>query len=81
VSADLFGNIDPPRKGGPDYLQWLNELELPEGLTFWSLSPNSFPPGVPQKYVENLWCKDRDGRFVHLVLDLRTQDRYRGEKQ
>lgn len=79
MSEDLFGQIDPPKKGGPDYLEWLNSLELPEGLTFWSLSPNGFAPGVPSKFVENLWCKDTENRFVHLVLDLRTGARYAGE--
>ena len=80
MSEDLFGQTDPPKKGGPGYLEWLNGLQLPEGLTFWSLSDNGFAPNLPQKFIENVWCKDREGRFVHLVLDLRTGARYEGEK-
>lgn len=81
MSEDLFGNTDPPKKGGPGYLEYLNSLTLPYGLTFWCLSDNGFPPGVPTKFVENLWCRDPENRLVHLVLDLRTGGKYEGESR
>lgn len=80
MSQDLFGNPDPPKKGGPGYLAYLQQLELPLGLKFESLSQNGFAPGVPTQFVENLWCRDAEGNLWHLVLDLRTGEKYLGER-
>ena len=81
MTADLFGHVDPPKPGGPDYLQYLQGLQLPDGLTFDSASSNSYAPGVPQKSVVQLWCRDPENRLVHLVFDLRTGAKYEGENR
>jgi hypothetical protein len=81
--TDLFGDTDPPRKAGPGYLSWLNDLELPDGLKFWALSTEKLAPGVPHEYVDVIICihpDDPKKRWVQLVIDLRTGRKYVGEE-
>jgi hypothetical protein len=80
---DLFGEVhvqdEIPRRGTRGYEAYLNSLSLPDGLTFWSLGPDTGLPEVPswsRKHVESLWCRDRQGGFVHLLIDIRTGERW-----
>ena|SRR4249920_1540278 len=76
---DLFGNTDHPPKKGPGYLTWLNELDLPDGLTFWALSTEQLAPGVPKEHIDVIICTNPQGKWVQLVVDLRTGAKYEGE--
>jgi hypothetical protein len=81
MPEDLFGStdLDPPPKGGPDYLTWLNNLDLPDGLKFWCLSTERLAPGVPKQHVEVIIAVDPSDEkqlWHQLVIDLRTGRKY-----
>jgi hypothetical protein len=75
---DLFGEthevVDKiPRRGSRGYLAYVGSLPLPDGLRFWTLGhENGLPPHASRRFVESIWCRDDQGRFVNLTIDLRT---------
>lgn len=76
--SDLFGEPpDIPHRGTREYLTYLNDLELPNGWRFVSLAPQRQVVGAPV-YVETIWCIDRDDKWVNLIVDLRTGQKWDG---
>lgn len=78
---DLFGDPpDIPKRGTKAREEYASKLELPYGLTYWSLAPDCLAPGVPD-FVECLWTLDHRRRFVRLIVDLRTGQKWGREAQ
>jgi hypothetical protein len=82
---DLFGEThiedQKPRRGTREYLALLTSFKLPDGLTFWDQAPQDALAELPsrdRKHVDVVWCRDRQGRFVKLLVDLRTGRQYGG---
>lgn len=72
--TDLFG--EPPAIPGRrtrEYRAYLAELELPAGLSYWALAPDCLAAELQNNdFAECIWCVDQQGRFVRLIIDLRT---------